>query len=161
MKLVTQKRLAAILLKCGLDRVRFDPARLNDIKEGITKSDMRLLISDGFVWAEPVKGVSRVRARKIAGQKRKGLRRGDGSKKGTPNAAVSDKDRWMARIRSQRAFLRELKEQKLVSLAAYRELYLKSKGGFFRSKRHIKLYMDDHRLWQPKTGIQTGSKMKK
>ncbi len=150
MKLTTQRRIAADLLKCGLDRVRFDPARMADVKEAITKSDMRLLISDGVVRAAPVKGVSRVRARKTAAQKRKGLRRGDGSKKGTPNAAVSDKSRWMARVRSQRAFLQELKEKKLVSIATFRNLYRKSKGGFFRSRRHIKLYIDDQRLWQQK-----------
>ncbi len=148
MKLTTQRRVAASLLKCGEGRVRFDPSRLNEIKEGITKSDLRLLVSDGLVAAKPVKGVSRVRARKKHTQKRKGLRRGDGSRKGTRNAAVSAKSRWMAKVRSQRAFLAELKRKKMVDNAAYRELYLKSKGGFFRSKRHIKLFIDDKRLWR-------------
>jgi len=147
MKLVTQKRLSATLLKCGVERVRFKPEYLHDIKEAITKSDLRLLISDGIVFKEPVKGVSRVRARKIAVQKRKGLRRGHGSRKGTANASTPDKEKWMAKVRKQRAFLKELKESGLIDGATYRDAYRKSKGGFFRSKRHIKLYFDDQRLW--------------
>ncbi|RME31740.1 50S ribosomal protein L19e [Candidatus Woesearchaeota archaeon] len=148
MKLKLQKRLAAALLNCSPKRVRFDPAQVNDIKEGITKSDMRLLITDKLVSKRPEKGVSRVRARKTRAQKRKGLRRGHGSKKGTPNANHPQKERWMSKVRVQRAFLKELKEKGRIALTTYRLLYRKAKGGYFRSKRHIKLYIDDQRLWK-------------
>jgi len=150
MKLNTQRRVAASLLKCGPKRVRFDPASLSDIKEAITKSDMRLLISDGIVSKVPFKGVSRGRARQRRGQRCKGLRHGEGSRKGTPSAAQRAKGRWILKIRGQRAFLQELRLRRLVSHDTYRDLYRKSKGGFFRSRRHIKLYLDDHRLWQQK-----------
>ncbi len=148
MKLATQKKLAASLLKCSQQRVKFKPEHLHEIKEAITKSDLRLLISDGIIFKQGEKEVSRVRARKIRVQKRKGLRRGHGSKKGTPNANTPDKERWMNKIRAQRAFLQELKQKGHLSIATYRALYRKSKGGFFRSKRHIKLYCDDQRLWE-------------
>ena len=148
MKLTTQRRIAATLLKCGKGRVTFDTARVNDIKEAITKSDMRLLISDGVVWSGQVVGSSRGRARAIKAQKRKGLRRGMGSRKGKASANVNTKRAWINRIRTQRAFLQELKEKSLVDLATYRSLYRKAKGGFFRSRRHIKLFLDDRRLWQ-------------
>ena len=69
-----QKRLAADVLKVGLARVRFDPARLNDIKQAITKEDIRLLVKNGGISSVQKKGVSRVRARKTIVQKRKGLR---------------------------------------------------------------------------------------
>jgi ribosomal protein L19E len=36
-----------------------------------------------------------------------------------------------------------LKEKKIIDDKLYRELYLKSKGGFFRSKRHIKIYLEE------------------
>lgn len=150
MKLKTQRKQAARLLKTSVKRVHFDPKQLHDIKEGITKSDMRLLISDKVVTKKPVKGVSKVRARHIKNQKRKGLRRGAGSKKGTPNAYTPQKDLWMAKVRSQRAFIKEFKEKKLVTLKTYQHLYRKVKGGFFRSKRHIKLFLDDQRLWEKK-----------
>lgn len=155
MKLRVQKRLAASLLKRSPKRIRFDPAQLHEIKESITKSDLRLLVSDGVISGVQKRGVSRARARKIHTQKRKGLRRGHGSKKGTFNANLSNKDRWMARVRSQRKFLQELKEKGLVTVPTYRALYLKSKGGFFRSQRHIKLYLDDQRLWQKKDAPAT------
>lgn len=148
MKLDAQRRIAASVLDCGKERVYFNPAHLNEIKEAITKSDMRLLISDGIVHAMPINNTSRVRARKIATQKRKGLRRGPGSKKGTPSAALDSKERWMLKVRAQRNFLKELKDKGLISLASYRDLYRKSKGGYFRSKRHIKLFIDDRRLWK-------------
>lgn len=148
MKLRLQKRLAARLLDCSPKRVRFDPVQLNDIKEGITKSDVRLLVSDKLVTKRPEKGVSRARARKTREQKRKGMRRGHGSKKGTPNANKPMKERWMEKVRVQRIFLKLLKEKERISLPTYRLLYRKSKGGYFRSKRHIKLYIDDQRLWK-------------
>ncbi len=148
MKLTTQKRLAATLLKCSPERVRFKPESLHDIKEAITKSDLRLLVSDGIIYRVQERGVSRVRARKTAEQKRKGLRRGHGSRKGTPNASTPDKEKWMNKVRKQRAFLKEIQEKGLISGPTYRSLYRKSKGGFFRSTRHIKLYLDDQRLWQ-------------
>ncbi len=159
MKLRLQKRLAARLLGCGTKRVRFDPVQLNDIKDGITKSDMRLLLSDKLVTKRPEKGVSRARARKLRVQKRKGLRRGHGSKKGTANANYAQKERWMSRVRVQRSFLKELKEKGRITLEAYRALYRKVKGGYFRSKRHLKLYLDDQRLWtEPKEGLKDGGK---
>jgi len=42
--------------------------------------------------------------------------------------------------------LKDLRDKDLVTKKDYHELYLKSKGGFFRSKRHIKLYLEEHRL---------------
>lgn len=147
MKLKLQKKLAARILGCSPHRVRFDPAQLHDIKEGITKSDMRLLTTDKVVRARPVKGVSRVRARKIREQKRKGLRRGHGSRKGTANAALPEKERWMQKIRIQRRFIKELREKSRISQETYRMLYRKCKGGYFRSRRHIKIFIDDQRLW--------------
>jgi len=163
MKLNTQRRVAASLLKCGPKRVRFDPASLNDIKETITKSDMRLLVSDGIVTRTPVQGVSRARARKLHTQKRKGLRKGQGSRKGTPSAGVgqSAKRTWILHIRSQRGFVQELRESGVINHDTYRDLYRKSKGGFFRSKRHIKLYLDDHRLWQQKGAAPATATTKK
>ena len=71
MKLTVQRRLAATLLGVSEKRVRFDPARLNDVKEAITKTDLRGLIGEKAVAALPVKGVSRSRARKTKRQKAK------------------------------------------------------------------------------------------
>ncbi len=143
MKLNNQKRLAAKVLKCSEKRVRFDPDRLDDIKEAITKIDIRSLIKDNAITKVAVKGISRGRARKRIIQKRKGKQQGPGSRKGSRNARLPSKRKWINKIRSQRKFLRILKDKKVVDKKLFRELYLKSKGGFFRSKRHIKIYLEE------------------
>ncbi|MEK6864798.1 MAG: 50S ribosomal protein L19e [Nanoarchaeota archaeon] len=147
MNLSNKKRIAATLLKSGETRVWFDPDRLQEIKEAITKADIRKLINDLAIQAKPKTGVSRFRARKIAVQKRKGRLAGEGSKKGTLYARLPRKEAWMAKIRSQRNFLTELKEKGLVLPSNYRQIYLMCKGGYFRSVRHIKMYMDEHTMF--------------
>ena len=147
MKLKLQKRLAANILGCSEKRVIFDPAKLEDIKEAITKTDIRLLIGEGTIKRSPKKGVSRFRANKRKVQKSKGLRKGEGHRKGRATARESRKEAWMKRIRAQRKFLKNLKIKNLIKAEVYKELYTKSKGGFFRSTNHIKLYMQEHKMF--------------
>ena len=146
MQLTVQRRLASQMLNVGPKRVRFDPALINDIKEAITKADVRGLISHGAITRIPTKGVSKGRTRHNKAQKRKGLRKGPGSRKGGLHARMPQKESWMNKIRIQRRFLQELKDKKIVDVPTFRNLYYKSKGGYFRSKRHIKLYLEEHNL---------------
>lgn len=143
MKLDNQKRLAAEVLKCSYKRIKFDTDNLSDIKEAITKADIRRLIIGKLIWKENATGVSRVRARKRIIQKRKGKQKGHGSRKGSHNARLPGKRDWINRIRAQREFLALLRDKKAIDDTLYRELYMKSKGGFFRSRRHIKLYLEE------------------
>jgi len=162
MKLTLQKRLAAEVLGCSEKRVSFDPARLEDIKEAITKTDIRLLVGEGVIREKPVKGVSRGRANKRKVQKSKGLRKGEGSRKGKATARVSKKEEWIKRMRTQRKFLKYLKLKGLIKKTGFKELYTKSKGGFFRSTKHIKLYLQENKLLKPESTIkQKGAKQKK
>lgn len=146
MKLKVQKRLAASILKCSVKKIKIDPSRYEDIKESITKKDIRGLIKDGAIQKRKTIQHSRARARKIALQKSKGKRRGSGSRKGSIYARQSRKNRWILRIRAQRKLLKGLKESGKISNALFKELYYKSKGGFFRSGRHINLYLEEHSL---------------
>ncbi|MCP3681152.1 MAG: 50S ribosomal protein L19e [bacterium] len=150
MMLKSQKRIAAQLMKCSPKRVIFDSERLTDIKEAITKLDIKALIGQGVITKKPVKSVSRSRVRKMLVQKRKRRQSGAGSKKGKSTARLPKKKRWMGTIRLQRAFLDELREKGIISKSNYRQLYLKAKGGYFRSKRHIKLYLDERKLIEKK-----------
>jgi len=145
MKLDNQKRLAAQILKCSEKKIRFDPDRLSDIKEAITKVDIKGLIKDKAIRKVHAKGVSRGRARKRLVQRRKGKQKGPGSRKGGRSARFPRKREWINKIRAQRGLLRKLKEKKIIDDKLYRELYLKSKGGFFRSRRHIKLYLEERK----------------
>ncbi len=146
MDLKNQKRLAAQLLKIGKTRVRLDPARLEDIKEALTKADIRALINDEAIYVAPITGVSRGRARKVAAQKRKGRGKGSGSRKGKKGTRMPRKELWVKRIRVQRRFIKMLKGKKLLDNQGYRQLYKMSKSGLFRSKRHIKLYIDEQKM---------------
>lgn len=146
MELKTKKRLAAEILKCSKKRITFDPESLKDIKEAITKSDIRSLIKEGIIQRKNKQGVSRVRARKRALQKRKGRQKGHGSRKGKKTARLDRKLDWMHKVRAQRNLLRELRTKGKLSNQVYHELYMKIKGGFFRSRRHVSLYIQEHKL---------------
>ncbi len=146
MNLTSQKRIAAIILKVGTTRVWIDETKISEVKEAVTKHDIRSLINDGIIKAKPKTGVSRVRARARLIQRRKGRQTQTGSRKGKMTARLPSKVAWMFKIRKQRNFLKELKEKNLIEPAIYRELYLKAKGNFFRSKAHIKLYITEHNL---------------
>ena len=150
MDLKNQKRIAAKVLKSGRSRVYFDPERLSDISEALTKADIRSLVSDGAIRAKPVSSNSRGRARRIASQKRKGRRKGPGSRKGASGTRMPRKRLWVTRIRVQREFIKMLKEKKLLNPKSYRNLYNMAKSGLFRSKRHIKLYIDEQKLIEKK-----------
>ncbi len=150
-----QKRLASQVLNVSPKRVKFDNQRLADIKEAITKTDVRQLVSEKAIKKVQEKGVSRGRARKLKTQKSKGLRKGPGSRQGKSTARLPRKESWMSKVRNQRKLLLELREKGLISLKTYRMIYLKSKGGFFRSARHIKLYLDEHDLFEEKAADKT------
>ena len=148
MKLNNQKRIVADMSGVGLARVKFNTERLEDIKEAITKADLRGLINDHAIIILPKKGTSRVRARKVLKQKRKGRKTGPGSRKGKKTARLSGKRLWMNKIRIQRSFAKELRDKQLISLSTYRLVYRRIKGGYFRSKSHIKTYLTDNRLFE-------------
>ncbi len=150
MRLTIQKRVAADILKTGKHNIRFDPQRLEEVKEAITKADVKGLIGDKAIFAKPIKGISKGRARKIKAQKRKGRQRGLGSRKGKATARLVGKKAWMNKIRIQRGLLKTLREKNIIEVNVYRKLYLKAKGGFFRSKRHIKLYIEEANLIKKK-----------
>ena len=143
----TQKRIAAKIMKTSPRKVKFSNERLADIKEAITKTDVRALIGEKAIKKQQAKGISRVRANKIKVQKSKGLRKGPGSRQGKRTAREPRKVTWMNKIRLQRTFIKELKEKELISNETYRDVYMKSKGGFFRSKRHIKIFLEDKNLF--------------
>ena len=135
--LSNQRRLAASLLKCGLGRVWIDPASQEELADSVTRADIRSAIKAKVIRRLPIQGTSRVRARRHAAEVAKGRHSGPGSRRGTPNSRVPKKERWMRRIRAQRALLRDLREQKKIPAAVYREFYRRAKGGMFRSRSHL------------------------
>lgn len=146
MQLTVQRRIASDLLSCSPHSIKFDGEQAAQIKEAITKFDVWALIKQGAIWRVPLKGTSRGRSRALHIQKVHGKRRGHGSRKGHPGARFGKKKRWMNAIRTQRQLLKSLKDTGKLSTKDFRALYSKAKGGFFRSRRHIKMYLDEHNL---------------
>lgn len=135
-------------MKVGQDRVWIDPNRIEDVEAAITREEIRKLIHEGVIKPLKEKGVSRARARMVHEKKKKGLRKGPGSKSGAAKAKVSKKEAWMNRIRALRKRLRELKAQKIITESTYRKLYVMAKSGRFTSVADMERYIKAHDLWR-------------
>jgi large subunit ribosomal protein L19e len=146
MKLTTQKRLAAQVMKVGISRVWIDPEFEDEVSLAITRNDIRRLVDEGAIQKKRVKGVSRGRARYNLRQKRKGQRSGPGRKKGKSTSKLSGKERWMMKIRPLRKELAKLRNEGKISPRVYRELYLKAKGNAFRNTAHLRTYISERKL---------------
>ena len=141
----SKKRLAAKILKTSPKKIKFVAEALEDIKKAITRSDIRGLIATRQITKSKKPLHSRVRARKIATQKKKGRRKGHGSRKGKKYSKITRKETWMIKVRNQREFLKKLRAGDLISPKDYRITYARIKGGFFRNKRHLKLYLEENK----------------
>jgi len=146
MNLTSQKNIAARVLKCGRTRVWFDPSRIADISEAITSADIRRLINDGVIKKMPKKGLSSFRRKKVAEQKKKGRRRNKGSIKGGARTRLNRKKVWIQKIRALRKMAKELKSNSRIDNRIYRDIYRKSKSGFFRSRSHLMTYLERNNL---------------
>lgn len=161
MNLGKQKELAARALGVSKKRVKLNATDVDStrrLKEMISREDARDLLSEGFIVKLNKKGNSRTRANKIMTQKKKGLRNGAGSRKGTANARFKSKDKWIIKIRALRTLLRKYKTEGRLAVSAYREFYLKAKGNFFRNKRHMTLYLEQNKILKEKEVVAGGKK---
>lgn len=136
-----QRRMAADILKCGKNRVWMDQDRLDEIAKAVTKEDIRVLAKGKAIKASQKKGVSSGRKKYVADQKKKGRRRGHGSRKGAKYARMPKKQRWIKTIRPIRAYLRSLRDNKKINPTVYRKYYMKAKGGEFRNKHHLQTHL--------------------
>ncbi len=143
MNLTPQKNIAAKILNVGVKRVWIDPEYEEDLSLALTRDDVRKLIADNVIRRKPIKGVSRGRARMLRLQKRRGQRRGQGSRKGRAGARQPGKKVWINKVRSQRRYLRGLRENQLILPSQYRKLYSKVKGNSYRSVAHLRNTVDD------------------
>ncbi len=144
--MVDVKRLAAEILGVGESRVRISPEALDRLGEVTTKADVRALIKEGLIYVEPVKGNSRGRWREYHEKRKKGRRRGVGSRKGSKYARLDPKEAWVNRVRALRRYLNSLKRRGLIDSKTWRELYLQVKGGRFESVSALRAYLISNNL---------------
>jgi len=146
MSLKAQRRMAAEILKCGENRVYFDPYLIEEIKMAITRDDIRSLIKDGIIKKNYKKGISNYRKNLRHQRKKRGLARGLGKRKGKRTARTPKKEAWMKRIRAQRRELKKLRDRKQITIANYRKLYKNAKGGMFNSVAQMNRYVKEKGL---------------
>ena len=127
MKLENKKDLVARTLGIGKKRIIFNKERLNEIKEAITKEDVKQLVGDGAIMIREIKG------RKKA-QKRNNRRRAGSVKK----KVNQSKREYIIMVRKLRAYIAELKRKELINNVAYRELRKQIKLKAFKSKANLK-----------------------
>lgn len=132
-----QRRMAAEILKCGVNRVWIDPDQLDEVAEAVTRGDVRRLICYRVIQVRQKRGVSRGRTRRMMVQKAKGRRKGPGSRRGRKFARAPRKRTWIRTIRPLRAELRSLREDGKLDATTYRTYYRKARGNMFKSRSHL------------------------
>jgi large subunit ribosomal protein L19e len=127
MNLKKKKKLAAKALKVGVERVAFNPSRIEEIKEAITKQDMKELKLSGAILIKDKRGRRTKTIRKT--------RRRAGSVRKKVNKS---KQEYVKLTRKLRRHLREIRNQEKINEEKYKELMKKIRMRAFKSKRHLK-----------------------
>jgi len=149
--IASQKRMAAEILKCGKTRIRIKLGK--EVEEALTRDDVRNLIRKGAIKKAQKKGSSRAAARKILAQKKRGRRKGMGSRKGRMRARMPRKREWMTSVKTLRTVIKDLRDSGRIERKDYRLLYRRVKGGMFRNKKHIMLYIKENELLKAPTKL--------
>ncbi len=132
MNLKTKKELAARMLKIGKERVIFVESRRDEIKEAITKQDIRDLVASGAIVIKEIKGRKKVTRRKRA--------RGIGKVKKKVNKR---KEEYMTLTRKLRAYSKELEKQGKITKDELKEIRKKVRNRDFKSKANLKTYIEE------------------
>lgn len=126
MKLNKKKELAKRTLKVGKGRIVFLESRLDEIKDAITKQDIRDLKREGAIIVKEIKG-----KRKVGKKKKKSV--GNIRKK-----VKTRKKDYVIMTRKLRNYLFELKKLGKISREDEKEFRKKIRNKIFRSKAHLK-----------------------
>jgi len=128
MNLRKKKALAARTFGVGIERIEFLEPRLEEIKEAITKQDIRDLHRDGAIRIKNIKG------RKAKVRKKRKRTTGNIRKK------VNKKKRvYVTLTRKLRKHLSEVNEK--VTAKEKKDIRKKIRNKFFRSRAHLKEHL--------------------
>lgn len=134
MNLSKKKALAIRALKVGKERIVFIKSRLEEIKEAITKQDIRDLKEDGAIVVKEVTGRKK--------NTKRANRRSVGSIKKKVNRRKKD---YVTMTRKLRNYASELKKQGKLSPEEVSTIRKKIRNKDFKSKANLKLYIEELR----------------
>jgi large subunit ribosomal protein L19e len=130
MKLDKKKALAAKIFKVGKDRIVFLEPRLEEIKEAITKDDIRSLKADGAIMIKEIKA-------RRSKPKRKAKRSPGNIRK----RAKDTKREYMTLTRKFRSHVAKLKEKKVLDRSEVKDLRNKIRNRYFKSQAQLRDYI--------------------
>jgi len=130
MKLDKKKNLAAKVFKVGKERIVFLEPRLEEIKEAITKEDIRGLKADGAIMIKGIKarrGKPKKKAKRSVGNIRK--------------KAKDTKREYMMMTRKLRKYVAMLKDKKMLDKDKVKDIRNKIRNRDFKSQAQLKDYI--------------------
>lgn len=127
MNLRKKKLLTAAALGVGVHRIIFNRERLAEIKEAITKQDIRDLQAGGAI------AIREVRGRRTHLLRKNRRRAGSIRHKHRPG-----KREYVTRTRKLRAYLKEIRKQGKISASHYHTARKYIKASVYRTKAHMK-----------------------
>lgn len=130
MNLKKKKTLAIKTLKAGKKRIMFVESRLAEIKEAITKQDIRDLKEQGAIIIKDIKGRRK--------NKKKPTKRSTGNIRKKVNKR---KKEYVVMTRKLRKYIVEMKNQGKLNKEEVTEIRKRIRNRAFRSKAHLKEYL--------------------
>lgn len=127
MKLTNKKELVARTLGVGKDRIVFNSERLKEIKEAITKQDIRDLLQSKAITIKQIRGRKTI-------ARRKNRRRKGSIKKIVRNT----KREYITLTRKLRSYISELRNKGKISEEMYYQIRKEIKAKSFKDKLHLK-----------------------
>jgi large subunit ribosomal protein L19e len=130
MNLKKKKALVTRTLKVGKERIVFLKSRMDEIKEAITKNDIRGLQKEGAIIIKNIKGRRKIKKKsknKSAGNIRKKVNK--------------RKQEYVKMTRKLRNYVAEMKKQGKLSKEEIKDIRKKIRNKAFKSKAHLKEYL--------------------
>ena len=135
MNLGKKTALAARTLKVGKGRIVFVKSRLNEIKEAITKQDIRDLQKEGAIIIRGIKG------------RRKGTKNKSRSPGNIRKKVNKRKILYVIITRKLRKYIAELKKRGEISDKDFKEIRKKIRNKEFRSIAQLKEFIGGIKEW--------------
>ncbi len=134
MNLKKKRELIARTLKVGKGRIRIDETSINEIKEAITRQDIKELKSKKIIKTKEKGGRKKKEKRKTKRRK--------GSKKKKINTRKQD---YVKLTRKLREYIKNLKNKEQLDKEQYRDLRKKIRAKNFKSLAHLKEFIRSYK----------------